>query len=818
MAIDINKQELLKEMTTLKSEWNSTEIQDRLSVSSSWVSKNSAELGLYGICLQRKQHKPHKPHKQHSGKGLARDTNQRLDYSLLTFTGDWHIGNYLQIRFLVNQFHMKLSIPVPFVIENKEYSTDTVTPEDYKILEDSYKEWEKDKSIHDIYLFLKDLKQSILTSDKTYNKTAAKRVFIHMFNIIESYPYIALIEKDPVLLLQVRSAFKEVHNFEPTDEQIQVIAKAYKFATGAYDGHKVASIQADAGSSKTTCALVIQHMLYEQIPYITAITNKALNNIKNSKTVSSLLNCYADIEIADNYKIKLIKAKANAGRIPFIIVDESSQCGMKTRILLETISDKVLYMGDQEQLPAIMDDQGVDFLYLHTLSTQYRFLDTEDTFQIEYSKLNKHKLYSRADELIQDKIIGSVQPSSRFKEVKESSVGVERYSDFTGSFSKYTELLKTYNPDSHLIITYAQGAVDEINKIVNEGDEIKVNSKVMLVTNQYAVEQFNGFIYRVLQIENNRALCKSIDTGKEFWYKTKDLVLSYAVTTMKIQGSQIEHVLGIIDTMKPLANLDRYVITTRSSKTIRFLQCVTATQDQELVIQDKPDSFSINSVINKLKESQEGSRNNTLYGCAKDLIKLNATDDDFKELTLVAKTIGLNGTEIQTTIDSAKAIPTESIKTKKSGTSKGSLILEDFQTNPNLRLTQYFTPVFKNHKTLLGKDRILSKEEALAYPYILYIAEELKGGDRIVIDCDSKETVELFSEYLSQTESYVSTDKSSAHLVFTTDKLIRSSHKEGIDLLGNTLYTLRNIKDNKVYNDLKAIPLTQEILDLYENL
>lgn len=78
--------------------------------------------------------------------------------------------------------------------------------------------------------------------------------------------------------------------------------------------------------------------------------------------------------------------------------------------------------------------------------------------------------------------------------------------------------------------------------------------------------------------------------------------------------------------------------------------------------------------------------------------------------------------------------------------------------------------------------------------------------------------MELFSEYLSQTESYVSSDKSSAHLVFTTDKLIRTSHKEGIDFLGNTLYTLRNIKSNKIPNNVEAIPITQEILDIFDGL
>ena len=583
MAIDLNKQNIIKELLTEKTSWTSPELQTKLIVSASWVSKNSVELKLYGIEISRKITKEHK---EHSNKGQTKVVADRNLIDTLTFKDNWSASNWLQIRFLVNQFHMLLNIPVPFAIESEVKDGDTITPKDYAILEANYQEWMKGKTVVNLYNFLKQLKETILTTDKEYNKTSAKKVFIHMFNIVQSYPYITLVEKDRTLIADVTDAFVAVHKFNPTDEQIQVVAKAFKFAIGSYDNHKVASIQSDAGSSKTTCALVIQHMLRDRVPYITAVTNKSLNNIKNSKTVASLLSTYADIEIGDCYKIKLTKAKANQHILPFIIVDESSQCGMRTRMLLETISEKVLYMGDQEQLPAIMDEQGVDFLYLHTLSTQYRFLNAEDTFQIQYSFYNKNKLYDRANKLLQTKVLGTVRAVSKFATTKDASSGYERYSDYTVAFAEHANLLNTYESDEHLVVAYAQNAVDAINAIVNKGKEIKEGSKVMLVVNQYAVEQFNGFIYRVVKVEGIRALCKSLDTGNEFWYKTKDLMLAYAVTTMKIQGSQVKHVLGIIDTMRTLKNLDRYVITTRASTTIRFLKAEIAIKTEELVIQD----------------------------------------------------------------------------------------------------------------------------------------------------------------------------------------------------------------------------------------
>lgn len=845
MALHVNKQEIIRNMITEKLEWTSEEIQQRLDVSPSWVVKykfdieNTRHEGK-SISIVRAAHKPHKPHKQHAHKGNVKDLNKRIDWEKLDFSSNWDYDNWVQVKVLTNYFHLLLNIPVPFQIEgdrDEGYISSETLDLLYKNLKDSLRFENRSPTLQARLSAIESIKRSSLlgeeeevvyqkcleVSEQIYDKTnkykvrQAKNILVYLDNIIQSYILLITKETNPTLLTLVRAGFKELYpDLEPSEEQVQVVVKGFNFATGKLPYRNV-SIQADAGSSKSHCSKVLQHLLHDTMPYISAITNKALNGVPNSKTVASLLQQYADIEIGDDFKLQMLKASSKASSIPFLIVDESSQVGDSTRRILEIIADRILYLGDQEQLPPIKDKAGIDYNYLHTLTKQYRFIEAEDDFQVNYSLLNKSKHYLRAEEYFKNKVIGTIQAVSKFRKA-ETETGYETYSDFSNSFENYIDLLKQYQSDDHQIIVYSQNAVDTINAIVNEGKEIKLNSKVMLTVNDYTALQYNGFQYRVIEIKDKKALCKSIETGAEYWFNISDLVLAYAMTTMKSQGSRFKHVLGITDTFKPYSKLDRYVIVTRASHTIRCLTANKSEKNQELIIQDKTDTFSINSVINKLKNSQEGSRNNTLYGCTKDLIKLNASDDDFNELTLVAKTIGLTDIEIQTTIDSAKVVPTESIKTKKSGTSKASFVLDDFQTNPNPRLTQYFTPVFKNHKTLLGKDRILSKEEAMAYPDILYIAEELKGSNRIVIDCDSKETVELFSEYLSQTESYVSTDKSSAHLVFTTDKLIRSSHKEGIDLLGNTLYTLRNIKDNKVYNDLKAIPLTQEILDLYENL
>ena len=47
MAIDLSKQEIIRNMITEKLEWTSEEIQEKLNVSPSQVSKYGTELKLY---------------------------------------------------------------------------------------------------------------------------------------------------------------------------------------------------------------------------------------------------------------------------------------------------------------------------------------------------------------------------------------------------------------------------------------------------------------------------------------------------------------------------------------------------------------------------------------------------------------------------------------------------------------------------------------------------------------------------------------------------------------------------------------------------
>lgn len=808
MSFTKNKTEQLQKLLNNNPDkvWTNEEFVEALNTSSVWPSVNKTQLEAFGFKFARKehkQHKQHKPHKEHktpSHKGMVKNKEHRDLYETLDITtcmSNPH-KKYLFLKYFINKLYFKYGLVCPFSLESDESTAIAVLPYVIDLLDTKVEESGFDYE-GALIEFLNNETLSNYPLDIT----------VYLSSIVNSLNHLAPLPITKGIRITIERAFLHIHKFKPEEEQIQCVAKVLEFV--ADKTITVASIQSDAGSSKTSTALVIQYLLSDINPLITAKTNKALSKIIHSKTLSKVfIDLMGTNTMKDNEELQLLKAERFRGTVDFIIVDEASMVSAHDRLLLETLCQKVLYIGDKEQMKPVDGKLAYNFRYLHTLKKQYRFREALTDFQVKFTQLNKQKRFVSCDNLIKDYIKGTY--ISELKHVANDKGGYDLKSFYDKSFQEYVDVLNKYKPDDSIVIAYSQNAVDSINYIMNDNtSELKINSKVILNSNEYEVEQYNGFQYRIIDIKETNCLCKSLETGEEYTFPLSKLSLAYAITTHKAQGSEWNHVLGIDGTSttydKPR---DRYVIITRGSKSIYLLQKNMSNKSTNMSVSDTKEE-----IINKLKNSQEGSRNNTLYGCTKDLIKLNASEDDFEELTLVAKSIGLNDIEIQTTIDSAKVVPTESIKTKKSGTSKASLVLADLQTNTTPRLTQYFTPVFKNNKTLLGKDRILTKEEALAYPNILYIAEELKGGNRVVIDCDSKETVELFSEYLSQTESYVSSDKSSAHLVFTTDKLIRTSHKEGIDFLGNTLYTLRNIKSNKIPNNVEAIPITQEILDIF---
>lgn len=227
------------------------------------------------------------------------------------------------------------------------------------------------------------------------------------------------------------------------------------------------------------------------------------------------------------------------------------------------------------------------------------------------------------------------------------------------------------------------------------------------------------------------------------------------------------------------------------------------------------------------KCAKQGNRAVMLYGCVRDMIKVSKDLDkitidnfliDLKDLALES---GLSLDRIRTICKSSMKEDIlleddKNINHFNDNSYTKDIILSNLCINENPRLVKIYTPVFSNGSRLPRDKTTLTYEEAIVYPGSICVAEELQHSNRIVIDCDSLETVKLFKDYIELTESYISEDRDKAHLVFITDRLIPTKHRVKLDLLGNLKCQIRKIKPNKQYNGIKVpMKLTQEIIDIF---
>ena len=133
----------------------------------------------------------------------------------------------------------------------------------------------------------------------------------------------------------------------------------------------------------------------------------------------------------------------------------------------------------------------------------------------------------------------------------------------------------------------------------------------------------------------------------------------------------------------------------------------------------------------------------------------------------------------------------------------------------------------------------LSKHEALQYPGVKFIGENLKGTNLVVFDVDGDhdadaidvDLIKFFSKYICTTHCIMKPKRvgeygpqdvapndpvmdlpSSFHLTFQVDRLIPTMHfmSAHLDIIGNKVNGMRYWK-NKVWNGHQPVPMTPEI-------
>lgn len=172
---------------------------------------------------------------------------------------------------------------------------------------------------------------------------------------------------------------------------------------------------------------------------------------------------------------------------------------------------------------------------------------------------------------------------------------------------------------------------------------------------------------------------------------------------------------------------------------------------------------------------------------------------------------------------------------------------EDYPEHPYLgkpEVQNCFVPCNGDNRPMVKWGRgTMTLADARAWPGCVYLAENMKGAQRIVIDVDGDhgggldiETIEFFSRWMDLTcchskpelvadwylehEGYIHMNLHTAelpvsyHLTFGVDRVVPTMHFPAahVDVIGNRRNSLRYFK-NKVYNGLPPLRMTGEIWD-----
>lgn len=177
----------------------------------------------------------------------------------------------------------------------------------------------------------------------------------------------------------------------------------------------------------------------------------------------------------------------------------------------------------------------------------------------------------------------------------------------------------------------------------------------------------------------------------------------------------------------------------------------------------------------------------------------------------------------------------------------GPLRYTDYPPHPYMgkpEILNCFVPCGGDNRPLIRWSRgTMSLADARAWPGCAYLAENMKGAQRIVIDVDGDhggdldlQVIEFFDRYRETTcchtkpnivfdwymehgehwcgELYEACLPTSYHLTFGVDRVIPTMHfpKAHVDIVGNRANSLRYFK-NKVYNGLPPLMMSEEIWD-----
>lgn len=362
-------------------------------------------------------------------------------------------------------------------------------------------------------------------------------------------------------LINSTPAVKELI-FDPDDERLIPLKSHQRRGIVAPFLNKVSIITGRPGSGKTTLLRTMLNMFETQNLTMLALTptGKAAQRLKevSGRGASTIHRALGATHISDEFVFN----DMNLLDVDVIVVDEMSMLDVNLfRSLLRATpyTTRLVLIGDVEQLPSV----GPGAVYRDLIKC-----GCFDVYWLTEVLRIKSKDGTKPTPLIVSGNVlngdwKNITPNDSEWEYHPTNGNQETLSrvsdiikDLISKDIPYTDI-QVFSP-----VNSDELGVDSLNSLVkkcfyeNGTDEIEVNDKVMQLDNNYELDVYNGDIGIVekkyvdyeISTSDDPALLVRMSSGLvEFSKKQiKDLILAYAITGHKSQGSEYPYVIIVI--------------------------------------------------------------------------------------------------------------------------------------------------------------------------------------------------------------------------------------------------------------------------------
>lgn len=405
--------------------------------------------------------------------------------------------------------------------------------------------------------------------------------------------------------------------FDPEYEGLKGLKSHQRRAVVAPFEHKVSIITGRPGAGKTTLLKTILELLELQNLSVLAVspTGKAAERLREvtSRECSTIHRALGATHESDEFLFNDLQPLD----FDVIVVDETSMLDttiLRALLRATKLTTRIIFIGDVEQLPSV--SPGAVFKDMINSGCFAVYWLTE-VLRIKGENGKKPTPLIVADKVREGGFTFDLPnddewafyPTSNNQETKKMLINV--IDGLKNEGVPYTDV-QVFSP-----VNEDELGVDALNKIVKKSffpeksEKMEVGDKVMQLKNNYELDVYNGVVGLIDSISEHEGRVKkdepvlsAIMSGRRVEFTKKevyDLVLAFAITGHKSQGSEYPHVIIVLPEHF-FSLMDRfwfYTLITRCQKMVHIIGSPKVIQQ---VVKNKKSHLRQTLLMEKLRQ------------------------------------------------------------------------------------------------------------------------------------------------------------------------------------------------------------------------